>query len=281
MPIKVIKILLSREAMFLVVSYLLMFMWWLSIFARGVAETKENYLYGLCLGLVSMAGGELGLTHAYRWGLFRSRLGKALSFLSLGLITWGFGTIIIAYFNIFNNASYPYPSIADLFYIASWPFWFLGIINLFKVTGATMNIKNIAGKLFTVLVAVFGLFLSYYLLFIVARGGVFEIDTSNYLRLFLDFAYPFFDVIILISASLLYVLSAKYLGGLFKIPILIIIVGFLINYFADMVFTYTNTLGTFYVASWVDMLYTTALFFVAFGVNLINIPALEDADNLN
>jgi len=246
------------------------------MFSRGVVELNENYLYGLCLGLLSVTGGGLGLTHAYSWGLFSSHLGRGLSFLSVGLITWGSGTVVIAYFNIFNSASYPYPSVADFFYIISWPFWFLGLINLFKVTGATVNIKSVAGKFFAILIMGLGILLSYYLLFVVARDGVFEIDTTNYLRLFLDFAYPFFDVIILITASMLYILSAKYLGGLFKVPILLVIVGFILNYFADMVFTYTNTLGTFYVGNWVDMIYTTAMFLISFGINLINIPATED-----
>jgi hypothetical protein len=46
-----------------------------------------------------------------------------------------------------------------------------------------------------------------------------------------------------------------------------LIFGFLLNYTAGIVFTYTNTIGTFYISNWVDLLYVTAFLCLGIGVN--------------
>ena len=137
--------------------------------------------------------------------------------------------------------------------------------------------KKISGKFFLFIVPVVIILLSYYLLFIVARGGL--IDTSSgSLKLFFDLAYPIGDIVILTIALLVYGLSSRYLGGIFKTPILIIICGFIANYIADFSFSFTTTNGTFFVASWVDLVFLTTMFILSFGVSLFD-PALLVDDN--
>jgi len=259
----------------LVIFYLLLFFWWVAISLRFLVDTKENFYFGILLGLFAITCGITGLTKSKGWGLLSSYIGRFVVFLSCGCIAWGIGTLIIGYFNLALNQIYPYPSLADVAYIASWPLWFFGMFNLSKATGARIQLKNLRGKMITVLIVVFGFIISYYLLFEVARGGVFEISEVNYLELFFNFAYPVGDIVIVTSSLLLFGLSFNYLGGRFKVPILLIIFGFLLNYTADIVFTYITTVGTYHVANWVDMLYVTVLLMLGVGVNLFDKKLLK------
>lgn len=244
-------------------------------------DTGENFYFGIALGFLAIIGGITGVLVSRDWGLLSSRIGKTLVFLSLGFISWGVGSLMIGYYNLALGQVYPYPSLADLAYILSWPLWFIGMFNLSKATGARYQFKNLAGKLIGVLIVIFACLLSYYLLFTVARGGVFEIDQENYLRVFFDFAYPVGNIVILTSALLLFGLSFNYLGGMFKLPIFIILAGFVMNYVADIIFTYTNTIGTFYVASWVDLIYVTTFFLLGLGVNLFNQKTLKKNEGIS
>jgi len=241
-------------------------------------DTKETYYFGILIGVLAITSGIIGLTKSKNWGYLSSYVGKAIIFLSAGLVTWGIGTLMIGYYNIALNQSYPYPSWADLAYIISWPLWFIGMFNLSKATGTRFQVKNWVGKLYAALIVIFASALSYYLLFVVARGGVFEINTENYLGLFFDFAYPIGGVVILTTSLLLLGLSANYLGGVFKAPIFLIIIGFVLNYIADVAFTYTNTLGTFYVSNWVDLIYLSVFFILGVGITLFDQKILKQTN---
>ncbi len=261
----------------LAACYIPMLIWWLTIHFRNIVDTNENYLFGLALGLFVIICGITGLTKSKNWGGMKSYIGRFIIFLSWGFMAWGVGTLTISYYNLALNQSYPYPSLADAAYILSWPLWFIGMYNLSKATGAKYRFRNTTGKLIAFLIIIFAFVASYYLLFTVARGGVFEIS-GNYLKLFFDFAYPVGDIVIVTSSLLLFGLSANYLGGRFKTPILIIIIGFILNYTADIIFTYVNTVGTYHVANWVDMLYVTVFLLLAIGVNSFDSNLLTRSD---
>ena len=100
-----------------------------------------------------------------------------------------------------------------------------------------------------------------------ARDGVIDTSDSEILKLFFDFAYPVGDLLILTVVTLVYSLSYRYLGGIFKNAVYLILLGFILMYLADFAFSYTTTTETFYPANWVDLLFTTAMFIIVLGVS--------------
>ena len=207
----------------------------------------------------------MGLKKAKSWGLFKSSMGKSIIFLSAGLLTWAIGEFIWSYYNFFLNADVPYPSWADASFIISWPLWTIGIFYLGHATGAKFGLRNIGGKVFLGIVPIITFIVSYYFLVTVARGGSLTTGDGPF-KIFFDIAYPLWDVIILTFALLIYGLSFKYLGGKYKWPVLVTLFGFVVNYIADFGFSYTTTVGTFYNGCWVDLMFTSAMFFLSFGV---------------
>lgn len=239
--------------------------YWLACYLLDIRANPFNYWYQFFFGLIPLVGGLVGYFRiANKWGGFSSYLGRALSFLSLGLITWGIGQMVWSYYTIAQIAEVPYPSFADPAYIISWPLWIVGMINLSRATGAKLIIKK-QGKLLLYSIPIFATVASYWLLFVVARGGV--IDTaSGMVKLFFDLAYPIGDIVILTIALLVLGLSFNYLGGKFKLSILGIIAGFVFNYIADFSFSYTTTKETYYNGHWVDLLFPTAMALLVYGI---------------
>lgn len=254
---------------FLTGFYVSLLIWWLIIFSFGIKDTPFNIAFAFAYGLIPIFGGIFGIFKAKKWGMLKSSMGKALLFLSSGLITWGIGEMIWSYYNFFLKVEVPYPSWADASFIVSWPLWSLGVLFLSYATGARFGLKSINGKLLLIGIPIIAFIVSYYLLIIVARQGSFELG-GGFLKIFFDIAYPVWDVVIITMALIIYGLSFKYLGGRFKWPVIITLLGFFINYFADFGFSYTTTIETHYNGNWVDLLFTTAVFVLSFGINSLD-----------
>lgn len=272
--LNLMKINLTKSTIALLIYYTALVLWWSFIYINGYVDLKSNYLFGAALALIPLFGGVIGIIRSKNWGYFNSHIGKFLMLLSLGLITWSIGTLIFAVYNLFLSVEVPYPSLADVAYIVSWPLWALAMISISFATGMRFQIKRLSGKIFSLSIPLVVAFISYYLLIVVARGGeiIFSLEKS---KVFFDLAYPLGDVIILTLSLLIYGLSFNYLGGTFKKPILIILFGFVLNYFADFSFSYTTTIETFYVGSWVDFIFMTAMMFLAIGVTMFDSKSID------
>ena len=109
--------------------FLLYISWFLWLYSTSTVDGVLN-LYSNTYGVIPLISGIYGLFVAQRWGGFKSAVGRAISFLSLGLITWGIGMVIWLYYNIILGVGVPYPSFADAAFILSGKLWVFGVINL-------------------------------------------------------------------------------------------------------------------------------------------------------
>jgi hypothetical protein len=110
------------------------------------------------------------------------------------------------------------------------------------------------------------LILSYYILIIVARGGVWVSPESPLLKTILDIAYPLGDFVGLTVSVVVSSLSFKYLGGGYKYDIIAILGGLAMMFVADSLFSYTTTTGSYYNGSFTDLAYIAGLFLLSFGI---------------
>ena len=286
---KILYLLMSQERSLLqsispkiwafIAVYVAILLWWLSLngflFTPAQQDTLQNYVFGAIIGILPIVGGLIGARAGLRWGGVKSAMGKALLFLSSGLITWGIGTLIFAYYNIFSGVEVPFPSWADAAYIVSWPLWMLGAVSLSKASGVQFSLKKKNGQIFLMIIPVLVAFFSYYFQVVVARGGVLS-ASGGMGSVFFDLAYPIGDIVILTIAVLVFGLSSKYLGGRFKIPIWLVLFGFVLNYFADFSFAWTTTNETFFVGGWVDLLFVTTMWVLSLGVIMLDPGTLKE-----
>lgn len=240
---------------------------WGYIQISGSKDGDINFWYSFLFGLIPLVGGAIGMVRSKVWGGLRSTLGSAVFFVSLGLLFWGLGESVWAYYNFFKNVAAPYPSWADLGFAPSIFFWVIGVSFLSHASGAWLGLKRSWKAKTFATIAVAGLtVLSYFLLIRVARGNVLVPPGETALKVVLDILYPLGDFLAVILAFIVFTLSFKYLGGLYKRAIGAVLLGLGVMYVADFVFSYTTTVGSYYNANWGDLLLSTGLFLLTFGV---------------
>lgn len=272
------RLFVNKFTAFLAILYIGSLIWWSTLDRTADVTPASNYWYTVLEGVFPILGGIYGIILAKKWGFFYSSVGRAIMFLSLGLLSWGIGEMIFSlYYNLLLKIEVPYPSLADAAFIVSWPLWGIGMVNLSSATGAKYALKGATGKLTLVLFPIIIVVFSYYLLVTIARGGVIS-SSEGVIKVFFDLAYPIGDVIILTLATLIYGLSFKYFGGKYKIAIYVLLFGFLANYFADFAFSYTTTLETFVPGGMADFLFTLAMFLLAFGVSSLDNRMISSND---
>lgn len=240
---------------------------WAGLFITKHKSGDWNYWYSFLFGLIPLVGGVMGVFRARLWGGLKSTLGRAIFFVSFGLILWGFGETIWSYYNFFRHVAAPYPSLADIGFAPSIFFWALGAAYLSVATGALFALKKSHLTKFLVLLAIVVLCVpSYYIQIHVARGGVLIPKGETVLKTVLDITYPFGDFLALIFAAIVYVLSRRYFGGIYRRAVIYLLSGLAVMYCADSVFSYTTTKGTYYNADWGDLLLALGLFLITYGI---------------
>lgn len=250
--------------------------WWLSLTISGIRSQPPNYWYQVMLAIIPLVGGVFGLLNARAWGWLSSRVGRATFFLAAGLLTWGLGQCYWSYATISGFEEIPYPSLADVGYIISWPLWTAGVINLALAAGAKFSLKErskVEALAIAAIVALAVSAVSYYLLIVVAKGGNLDFSYGLDAKTFFDLAYPIGDVIILTITALTFTLLLRYLGGTYKTAVLTIMCGYVLNYLTDFTFSYTTTAGEYFNGHYVDMMFPTVMTVLALGLTWLAPPS--------
>lgn len=241
---------------FIVVTY-----WWTYLHLKFLPGDRPYYVWAATYGLIALWGGWRGLVMSRRWGGLKSILGKALIFLSVGLILQEFGQIVFSYYNIALGIDIPYPSLADVGFFGTVPFYIFGIVYLGKAAGIEFSMRRLASQLQVVLIPLSLLAVAY---FWFLRG--YEFDFSQPLKVFLDFGYPLGQAIYVSLALLVYSLTRQLLGGVMREKVLLLLWGFSIQFIADYNFLFQSSHGTWVNGGYGDYLYFLSYSLVAIGL---------------
>ncbi len=228
--------------------------------------------------LIPVIGSFIGLSVAKSWGGMKSRLGKAVTFYTLGVLAWGLGEVgWLIYIYVLGRTEVPYPSPADFIFMMAQLLWFAGSIAMAKVIGAQYGFKHKLGWLKLVTSCIFSATISYVLLVLVARKGVLPSGEFT-LRTFFDFYYPIATALSLTFVFVLYVLSRRFLGGLYKTALRVLFAGFIFQFFGDFLYTLTTTSETYYNGHWADVFFTTSMLILTIGLLLLDTKRLTSSN---
>jgi len=120
---------------------LVLFWCWINFVAK-TQESTSNFLFSFLFSLTPLVFGFLGIFFSKSWGWFKSSVGRAVFFISLGSFSWGAGSMMWSYFNFFKDVAMPYPSVADVGFLLASIFWVIGIVNLSRASGAHAGSKH-------------------------------------------------------------------------------------------------------------------------------------------
>lgn len=208
--------------------------------------------------------GVIGLSAAKRWGGFKSVFGKAVTFLSIGLLAQFFGQVVYTFYAHVQHVDAPYPSVGDIGFFGAVIAYILGAYYLSKTVGASVLTAKATTKLIAILLPLALLAGSYY---IFLNG--YEYNSSNILVTFLDFGYPLGQAIYVAIALMAYLLSRNMLGGVMRSKILLVLGALVIQYVADFLFLFRFSRETYTPGGITDFVYLLA--YLVMGLGLISL----------
>ncbi|HUD07076.1 MAG TPA: hypothetical protein VMR34_04265 [Candidatus Saccharimonadales bacterium] len=237
--------------------------WWIS-FQHVVAKgTLSNEWWGDTYGAVAFIGAIFGLVVFRKWGGFKSTLGKALAFFSLGLLAQEAGQLIYSYYIVVDKIQIPYPSLGDVAYFGSTLLYISGAIFLARAAGVSISLKNLGYKIIAVGLPLVLLVVSFLILL-----HNHHYNTSKPITVFLDAGYPIGEALYISIALVAYFLSRKLLGGVLKAGILFVMFALVVQYISDFTFVYQSNRNTWVPGSYDDLFYLIAYYVM--GLAMLN-----------
>jgi hypothetical protein len=250
------SILKNKLQIFVTLIFLGFVIWWIS-FQHVVTKLGLSVQwYGSTYAVVALFGAVVGFMTAFKWGGFKTLLGKALIFFSLGLLAQAAGQVIGDYYVVWDHLStIPYPSWDDAAYFGSVLFYITAALYLAKASGARFSLRHTSYKFVAVLFPVAIVAASY---LIILHNH--QYDFHNHLSVFLDAGYPIGQALYISIAVVTYLLSRKLMGGIMKSGILLVIAALCIQYLSDFTFLYQSNRGSYVPGKYDDLFYLIAYF---------------------
>jgi hypothetical protein len=248
--------------------FIFLSIWWIYInFYFTDVTLEDKQLFAASYQVLALFGSLIGFSIARRWGGWKSMLGKALVFFSLGLLLQSFGQSVYSYFIFFQKIEIPYPSLGDFGYFGSVIAYILGTIQLVRVSGFHLSWRSMQNKIISIIIPLILLGMSY---FFFLKG--YEFDWNEKIKTLLDFGYPLGQAFYVSIAILTLLLSRNILGGIMKKPIIFLVVALIVQYLSDFMFLYQAHQETWSAGEFNDYLYCISYFMMT--VALIHIGGI-------
>jgi hypothetical protein len=179
-------------------------------------------------------------------------MGKAYTFLCLGLTLFLTAEIIWSYYEIVLEIVNPFPSIADALWIIGYGPLFYFVFKMYRLFGATRS------RTHQILVSVAGGAFVTYLISGISQTA--DLTTQAGMASYLiSISYPILDTLLVVPAALIILNPVK--GELTSIPWIFLAV--LIMSIGDSTFAYTSNVTAFQKMSWIWNLFFIASYLVA------------------
>ena len=242
------------------VCLLLFYTFWWVIIHLFLPQNHFLYeQYGLTYGVIAVWGGIWGIVIANKWGGFRSVMGRAILMFALGLFAQVFGQLAYSYYIFVLHIPIPFPSIGDIGFFGTIPFYIYGSYLLARASGVRVSLHSFQSRVQALGIPLLMLAVAYYLFL---RNSPF--DLSKPLETVLTYGYPLGQAIYLSIAILTYSLTRGILGGIMKSKVFFLIIAFVAQFLADYAFLYFQS--SYYPGSIIDYFYVVAYFLMTFGI---------------
>jgi hypothetical protein len=236
--------------------------WWAVLFFEFHGQfPAENLKWGALYQIAALWGAIWGIVISRSWGGTKSLIGRAILMFSIGLLLQNFGQTVFSVYNLVLKIATPYPSLADIGFFGSIPFYIYGSYLVGQLCGAKFSLKSYHTKAIAFIVPAALLTMSYFLFL---KG--YEFDFSNPTRMILDFGYPLGQAVYISFALLAFIFSKDSLGGVMKNTMLLLAGALCVQYIADFNFLYQAGNGTWLNGGYGDFLYLVSYTMLSFAL---------------
>jgi len=198
------------------------------------------------LTAVSSCAAALGIAYGAWWSFRHSgRQGIAWRWFLFGMTSWALGDILWAFYELILRES-PFPSVADVFYLLTYPLFFLGIVKTFQKPHELIKTAWLWLDIFIVMFAGFGVYWNFLI------GPSFLTNSQPLLETLIGIAYPLGDLLLIWTITLAIFLPHE---PIWRNPIYLMLVGQGVTAIADSIFTYQTINGIYVSGSFYNVLF--------------------------
>ena len=229
--------------------YVFVILWLAAVFVVYFFGQGDRTFLLFASDIISAASAFLpafySLTLVRRYGIDpKDRFTRVWLYVAVGLFLWVLGEITWSVYELVLLVSVPYPSVADVFWIAGYLPLVVALLLYIAPFKDALSLKS-------VLSAVAVALLTDVAVFVVLIGPVFGPGADAATRLF-DFAYPVLDMVLLgVSIAGMFL----FLPGRISRFWVWLNLGFISTVIADIIFSYSSALGTYYDGHPLELLY--------------------------
>ena len=236
--------------------------WWLGIHLLHW-ESRDNYTDSY--SIIALSSAIAGLIGAKQWGLFRSRFGAAIAYISLGLLLQFLGHLIYALYFRIGNVELAFPSVGDIPFLLTGVVYILGIYNLLKTIVVVGGIFQPKRVLLTSVAMSLSLSIFVWVSFLHFGAH----DERGTIYSLLNIAYPLLQAIYFLMGVVALQQAGRMAGGKMFRAVQVLLIALVVQYAADFTFLYQDYHGTWQAAGSNDLLYVIAYGMMAFSLLMI------------
>ena len=185
-----------------------------------------------------------GLSLERYWRKAKGPFSKTWLYFTAGLFFWFLGEAVWAGYTLILGVEVPYPSIADIFWLAGYIPFFVALYLYVKIFGGALTRKTLVASMMATIVMT--VIVTVVLLAPLLTAG------EDPVTLFADFAYPLFDLALFSVAHLGLIIFWK--GKLAK-SWLFINAAIAMDTCADIIFSYATAQNAYYCGHMLELLY--------------------------
>lgn len=257
---------LSSLMLIAILVFTFLTIWWIYLQIFLSQGSFLHTTFGLVYCVMALYGVICGIDISFKWGGLKTLLGRAIFMFSLGLLMQIFGQISYAYYTILKHITVPYPSIGDLGFFGTIPFYIYGVYLLAKSSGIKISVQSFRKKILALIIPGLVLLLYYFSFFY-----NYEFDFTSPVKIFFDIAQPLGNVIYVSIAVITYIFSRSVLNGIMYSKAFLLLVALIVQSIADYIFLYNSS--SFYTGNYMDLIYLVSYFVMVLA--LLNLKSLQ------
>lgn len=249
--------------------------WALLWFVFPDAATVYFDASGVLLTLMALLGVIVGFRIRREWGGFKSTVGKSITFVSLSLLAWFVAQVtFLATYYIIGDV--PYPGLPDIFFVLIDPFYAVALLLMIRYSGATANLgsSKSLGKFLLLVVPLLCIYMNYKIFI-----GDLSIFQNMDGAIFFDLIYTFGSIMVITLLVLVFLLSINKLGGMMRMALYILFVGFVLQYIGDVIYTLRIAEDIYYNGDIADFVFFLSIVAVTVGLARMNTDRLDTSNN--
>jgi hypothetical protein len=214
-----------------------------SVVVYAFAQGTEGLALFANWGLIAYMGTAslVGIGTYLRLG--RSKMANISLGYALGLLTWTLGLSIYTYAYFVAETGLPYISIADVFYLLSYPAWIVGAMGMLRLFGRGIRTTG--------WLAVASVGFALYMLIIVFLIPASVSDLYSPIEAFVTALYPTLDVAFVLLTLALFI---AFRAGIFEKPFAFMALGAVLLAIGDLVYAILSVTGLYYDGHPMDLL---------------------------